>query len=309
MKEKRCDLIIIGGGPAGYTASLYTSRFKLKHLIISKLWGGMIAEAHKVGNYPSEAEISGLDLMEKMKKQVKKFDPGMITDEVEYLKKENDYFLITTKSGQEFRGKTVLLATGSRRRKLQLSKEEKFIGRGISYCATCDAMFYQNKVVGVIGGSDAATTASLYLAEVAEKVCQLYRGSELKGDSVWIEQAKKNPKIEIIYNIEIKELLGDDCLQGIKMSRPYKGKDVLNLDGLFVEIGSVPNTLLSAQLGLKVDNHGYIETQSDMSTSLPGVWSAGDITTGSNNFRQVITACAEGAIAAESISNFLRSKN
>jgi|AntAceMinimDraft_18_1070375.scaffolds.fasta_scaffold04666_8 thioredoxin reductase (NADPH) len=306
MKEEQYDLIIIGGGPAGYTASLYASRFKLKHLIISKLWGGTLTEAHKVCNYPSEIEISGMDLMEKMKKQVEKLNTEMIMDSVKSLKKENDYFLVATESGKEFKAKTILLAIGSKRRKLQLEKEEKFTGRGISYCATCDAMFYQNKVVGVVGGANAATTASLYLAEIAEKVYQLHRGSQLKGDSVWIEQAEKNPKIEIIPDVEIKELLGDDCLRGVEMSKPHKGKDVLNLDGLFVEIGSIPNILLSTQLGLKVDDHGYVETRSDMSTSLLGVWGAGDITTGSNNFRQAITACAEGAIAAESISNFLR---
>jgi len=175
------DLIIVGSGPAGLTASIYASRFKVNNLVIGRALGGLAFEAHKICNFPSESEIKGIDLVNKMQEHVKSLGAEIALNEVVGVKKENNKFKIITQNNKEFFGQTILLATGTEHRKLDFPEEDKFLGRGISYCATCDAMFYRNKTVAVIGGSNSANTASLYLAEVANKVYQIYRGDKLRG--------------------------------------------------------------------------------------------------------------------------------
>jgi thioredoxin reductase (NADPH) len=189
-----------------------------------------------------------------------------------------------------------------------LPDEDRLIGRGISYCATCDAMFFRSKTVGVVGGSDAANTAALYLADIADKVYQIYRGRELRGETAWIEQIQANPKIITLFETNITKLLGQNRLEAVELDRPYEGVDRLALEGLFVEIGSDPDRTLSDALGLTIDDKGYIVTAPDQKTSRDGVWAAGDITTNSDGFRQIVTACSEGAIAAHSIHKYLMAK-
>jgi thioredoxin reductase (NADPH) len=167
-------------------------------------------------------------------------------------------------------------------------------------------MFYRNKTVAVVGGSDSANTAALYLAEVATKVYQIYRGNALRGETAWIDQIKKNPKIELVLNTNITEFVGEKSLEAIKIDRTYNDQSELKIDGLFIEIGSDPDLKLMQQLGLQTSDKGYIVTQPDQTTSRPGIWAAGDITTNSNQFRQIVTACSEGAIAAESIFKHLQ---
>ncbi len=186
--------------------------------------------------------------------------------------------------------------------------EDKFTGHGVSYCATCDAMFYRDKTVAVIGGSDSANTATLYLAEIAKKVYQIYRRDKLRGEILWIEQILKNPKIEVIYNTQVKSLKGSEKLEKIILDQPYQGKQELIIDGLFVEIGTFPQKVLIKELKLETDKKNYIKVNQEQKTNQKSIWAAGDITNSSNNFHQVITACSEGAIAAESIFKFLQEK-
>jgi thioredoxin reductase (NADPH) len=167
-------------------------------------------------------------------------------------------------------------------------------------------MFYKDKTAAVIGAGNSALTAALYLAEVATKVYLVARGAELKGEVVWMDQVKNNPKIEVIFSTNVIGLTGENKLESIKLSQPYNGSDSLIVDGLFVEIGSAPDTAWLSNLGLKAEANGYLIVQSDQSTSQPGVWAAGDITNGSNGLHQVITACAEGAIAAGAIFKHLQ---
>ncbi len=307
--KNQYELIIIGSGPAGLTASIYASRFKVNNLIIGEALGGLAFEAHKICNFPSEIEISGVDLINKMQKQVEFFGGKILLEKVIKIKKrEDDKFQIITQSKKEFIARAILLASGTEHRKLGLPEEKKFVGKGVSYCATCDAMFFRDKNVVVVGGSNSAHTASLYLAEVAKKVYQIYRGDQLRGETAWIDQVLANPKIEVIYNTEVKKLIGEVNLEKIILSRPFQSTNQLYTDGLFVEIGTTPKQELIKQLDISTNEQGYIKVDASQKTSQKGIWAAGDITDGSNNMRQIITAASEGAIAAENIFKFLQVK-
>jgi len=299
------DLVIIGAGPAGYTASIYASRYKMSNVIIGEMPGGVITESHKVCNFPTEEEISGLELAVKMQKHAKNLGASEIFGRVTKIEKKNDNFVIST-ADKIVEARTVIFATGLERRRLDAPGEKDFIGKGVAYCATCDAMFFKNKVVAVLGGGDAATTAAIYLAEVATKVYQIYRGSGLKGEISWIELAERNEKIELILNTNVVEIRGEAKVESITLDREYVGKNTLAVDGVFVEIGSTPKTELASSVGVESSAAGYIKVDGTQSTNVPGVYAAGDITTASNGFKQVITACSEGAVAAESIYKFLQ---
>lgn len=303
------DLIIIGVGPAGYTAGIYAQRYKINNLIIGAFPGGLASQAHKIGNFPSEKEISGEELMTKIREHFQSLGGMVIFDEVVEIKKKKKnktlFFQISTKNNKKFRAKTLLLAIGTKRRKLNLPGEEKYIGKGVSYCTACDGFFYKNKKVAVVGGGDSAILASLRLAEIAKKVYQICSKDKLKGEKTRIEEIKKNRKIEILYNNKIIDLFGEKKLEGILLSQPFKNRKKLKIDGLFIEIGLVPDRVLIRQINLKTNRQGYIIVNQNQATSLRGVWAAGDITTSSAGFRQIITACSEGAIAIQSIQSFL----
>ena len=306
MAENTYPLIIIGAGPAGLTASIYASRYKIEHIVIGQAVGGLAFDAHEICNFPTEKEITGKDLSEKMQAHAESLGAVIFPDKVVRIKEENKLFKVITQRGKTFFGKTILLAIGTAYRQLNLPDEDKFLGRGVSYCATCDAMFFQDKVVAVIGGSDSANTASLYLAEIAKKVYQIYRRDKLRGEMAWVEQVMNNKKISVIYNTEVVGLKGNEKLEKVILNKPWQDKKELSVDGLFIEIGTVPQRLLIEQLSLETTDLGYIKVGPDQRTNKEDVWAAGDITTNSNNFRQIVTACAEGAIAAENIFEYLQ---
>ena len=303
MKEKKYSLVIVGAGPAGLTASIYASRYKLNHMVIGETLGGLAFTAHRICNFPTEKEISGADLVAKMCDQVESMGVSILTGRIVDISKKEEGFELTSDDGEIFLADTIILANGTEHRKIGLPDEEKYIGKGVSYCATCDAMFFRDKVAAVVGGSDSANTASLYLAELAKKVYQIYRGKELRGETVWVDKVKNNDKIEIIYETEIVGLKGDGKLEAVVLNQNNKE---IKVDGLFIEIGAIPHRDLADRLGLKVNERGYIEVTSDQRTSREGIWAAGDITSGSNNFHQIITACSEGAIAAENVFHFIQ---
>ena len=308
IKDKY-SLVIIGAGPAGLTASIYSSRYKIDNLIIGQALGGLAFEAHKICNFPSEQEIVGMELVNKMQKHAESLGAHLLIDKVIGVERQNKLFKLTTLNNQQFLSQTILLATGTVHRKMNLPNEEKFLGKGISYCATCDAMFYKNKTVAVIGGGNSAHTASLYLAEVADKVYQIYRGEKLRGETVWIDQIIGHKKIKVIFNTQVKAISGKEKLEKIILDKPYHGQKELILDGLFVEIGTLPQKALIKELGLETEANGYIKVKTGQTTNQPAIWAAGDITNASDNFHQVITACSEGAIAAQNIFKYLQEKN
>lgn len=302
----KTDLAIIGTGAAGYTASIYASRYKIDHVIIGQLPGGVITESHLVENYPTEESISGMELGLKMQKHAKNLGANEIMAKVDTIKKTNDRFEITLNNGELIDAKTILLATGTISRKLGVPGEKRLSGKGVAYCATCDGFFYRDKVAAVIGGSDSATTAGVYLADIAKKVYVIARGPELKGETAWIDQLKETDNVEIILNTNVLEILGDQKVEKIKLDNKHNDSEFLDLDGIFIEIGANPATQLAEELNADLNERKYIKVGPGQESSIPGLFAAGDLTTNSNHFKQVVTACSEGAIAAESIFKYLK---
>ncbi|RLG12430.1 hypothetical protein DRN73_02480 [Candidatus Pacearchaeota archaeon] len=285
------DLIIVGSGPAGLTAGIYSARYNLNFLVIGSLGGGTISEAHKVCNYPSQNNISGFELSQKMINHLKELGGEVKQEEVIQIKSEKNQFLVKTNK-QEYLAKKIILATGRKKQKLNVKGEEEFLGKGVSYCATCDAAFYKDKTVAVVGGGNAAITAALLLAEHAKKVYIIYRKkSFFRAEPAWVKQLEKEKKIESLFNTEITEILGENSVIKVKLNN----KKDLKLDGVFVEIGFTPDETFSNMLKLKTEK-GYIITDKKQKTNIKGVLAVGDAT--NNSLKQVITACAEGAIAA-----------
>ncbi len=307
VKDKY-SLVIIGAGPAGLSASIYASRYKTDNLVIGQALGGLIFEAHKVCNFPSEKEISGRALVEKMKEHVEDLGNPILLDKVSSVEKTEQGFKISTLSGKQILSSAIILALGTEHRKLGLPNESKFLGKGLSYCATCDAMFYQGKTVVVVGGANSAQTSSLYLSEIADKVYQIYRKGALRGERVWIDQVLANKKIEVIYSTQVVGLKGEGKLEKIVLDKPYHRKEEIETDGLFVEIGTKPESELIKDLNLKTNETGYVMVDNAQRTNRKGIWAAGDITTASNNLRQVVTASSEGAIAADSVFKYLQAE-
>jgi thioredoxin reductase (NADPH) len=300
------DVLIIGAGPAGYTASIYASRYGLKNVVIGATLGGYAAENHKVCNYPSEKEISGMDLMQKFYDHADSYGAPIVNEEIVEAGKRGDLFFVKTNSGKEYVGKAIVLAIGTRPRKLNVENEDKLLGKGVSYCFTCDGFFFRDKVVAVVGSGNSAHTASIFLARIAKKVYQIVRGKELKGEVELIDEVKNNSNIQVIYNTNVVAANGADKLESVRLDAELNGAATLLVDGLFIEIGAEPAISVFKNFKLKTDKDGFVKVGADQSTSEDGIWAAGDITTGSNGLRQIITACSEGAIAATSISRYLK---
>jgi thioredoxin reductase (NADPH) len=237
-----------------------------------------------------------------MYQQAKNFGAQIFEDEVVSFSKSENIFTVTTKAQGTFNAKTILLATGLARRKLNIPNEDKFIGKGISYCATCDAFFFKGKVVGVIGGGNSAAVAALLLKDYAEKLYIIQKYPELRCEPYWKQQIEATPNIEQITNAKVESILGDENVEGVVLDNGL----TIKLDGIFVETGSTPLASLAQMLGVKLDEHGFIIVDEHMKTNVDFVYSAGDITTGSAKLRQIVTAASEGAIAATSIYRALK---
>ncbi|MFH0929801.1 MAG: FAD-dependent oxidoreductase [Candidatus Moraniibacteriota bacterium] len=300
MNTETHDLIIIGAGPAGLAASIYASRYKVDHLVIGKEPGGQAVEAHNIENWPGTASISGFELTQKMRDHAEKLGGKIIMDSVSNIAKDEEIFSITAHTGQ-YKAKNIILALGMEYRKLSIPGEEEFKGKGVSYCPTCDAAFFGGKIVAVAGGGNSAASAAQLLSEYASKVYIVYRGEKLKVDPAYLENFAKNEKIEIVYNTNITEIRGENAVGKIILDKKYNEKDELEVQGVFVEIGSEPGVELVKQLDIEADEQGFIRVSADQSTNVVGVWAAGDATTGSNKMRQILTASAEGAIAAANV--------
>ena len=298
---KKYDLIIIGSGPAGLTAGIYAARYNLNFLIIGELSGGAISEAHKVCNYPSQNNITGFNLTQNMVNHVKELEGEINQEKVIKITGTDNNFIIKTNK-EEYNSKKIILAIGRKKQILNVKGEKEFLGKGLSYCATCDAAFYKDKTVAVIGGGNTAVTAALLLAEHSKKVYVLYRQkSFFRAEPVWVKQLEKEKKIEPIFNSNIKEIYGEDSVIGVTLNNNKK----LDVQGVFIEIGFKPNEELSNELGLKTEKD-YIIAGEEQETNIKGIYAAGDTT--NNHLKQVITAAAEGAIASTSIYETLKLK-
>jgi len=299
--DKTYPLAIIGAGPAGLSASIYASRYGVGHVVIGHLPGGQISETHEIDNYPGVDAAGGFEFAESLVAHARKFGAPIENRMVKKSAREDGGFVTTLDGGSEIRSRMILLATGTKRRTLGLEREADFLGRGVSYCATCDGFFYRGRTVVVIGGNNSAAGAAVYLSGIASKVYLVYRGEKLRAEEHVLKTLRAHPNVEIVLGTNVVSLVGEETLTAVKLDRTYEGSDTLPTDGLFIEIGSDPNADFARDLGVATDEGGFIRVAADMSTSVPGIFAAGDITDGSAKFRQVITAAAEGAIAARSI--------
>lgn len=301
------DLVIIGIGPAGLTASIYASRYKLNHVLVGQTLGGMIALAHKVENYPGFTSVTGVELSQKMEEQVKSLGGEIVKTTVGRIERIGEGFKVYGANGQIWETKTVVLANGSQRRQLNVPGEKEYLGKGVSYCTTCDAPFFRGKTVAVVGGSDSAVSGAIHAAAFADKVYLIHRRNEFRAEPVWVLEMEKNPKIIKIMENEVTEIRGDlGKVTGVVLAKPFNGQEFLAVDGIFIEIGGVPGTSLAIPLGVEIDKTGYLKVQDDMSTNVPGFFAAGDLTDKAQVLVQMTTACAQGAIASASVFKYLK---
>ncbi len=302
------DILTIGLGCAGYTASIYSARYKLKTFLVGAEEGGMGNTAAEVGNWPGDIEVRGPDLMERMKKHALSFG-DLVTFKiarVNDIQKITGGFEMTLENGEKVQGKTVIIATGSNKRHLGVPGEKEFAGKGVTYCATCDAFFYRNKTVAVLGGGDSAVEGAAIAAQVAKKVYLIHRKNTFRAEPFWVDKVKEKTNIEFVLERNVVEILGEAKVTGVKLDTPWNGQDILPVDGVFIEIGSTPAVDLSNKLGCETDARGFLKVDGAQRTNVPGVYGAGDVTSGSNYFAQFATSVGEAAVAANSVFNFLQ---
>ncbi len=307
MEKEIYDLIIIGAGPAGLGASIYASRYKLSHLVIGTEIGGQVVEAVSIENYAGFKSISGRELMEIFRGQTEELGTKIIQDCVVKITEKDGIFEVRTNTDNVIQSRSLIFALGMKPRKMNIPGEEELIGKGVSYCATCDAMFFRGKDVAVIGGGDSAATEALHLTEFANKVYLLYRDGSLKFEPYWADKIHQNQKIELVASHNISAIHGNEGRRVAAVAYDYAGeKKELPVQGVFIEIGSVPGVAIAKGLGVATDEQDYIIVDQTQATNITHVYAAGDVTTGSNKFRQIITAVSEGAVAAGSVYKALK---
>jgi len=295
-KKEIYDVAIIGTGPAGFSAAIYASRYKLKTIIFGKSAGGNMMWTPLIENYPGFEKISGVELAKKMEKQVEKLGVPILKEEVKSVCKNENLFGIQTEK-QAYFAKTIIIAWGTQKRKLNVPNEDEYIGKGIAYCATCDAPLFKNKDVAIVGGGNSAAVAAKVLREHVKKIYMIYL--DLIMDPVDIELLKKDKKIEFIQD-QVTEIKGN----GFVESAILKSGKKIDVSGIFVEIGDLPNELPCEKIKIKTDKKGYILTNNEMETSAKGVFAAGDCI--SKKLKQIINATGDGAVAAHSAFIFLK---
>ena len=303
-QEQEYDVVIIGGGPAGLTAGIYAGRGGLKTVILEKgLPGGQISQTDEVENYPGFPEgITGPELANRMAEQARKFGAEVVMDEVQGLEKNDQGFLVRAFE-RNYQARSVIIATGANPRKLGVPGEDKFYGRGVSTCATCDGFFYRDKEVVVVGGGDAAVEEGIFLTKFASKVTIIHRRDELRANKVAQERAFQNPKIEFLLSHVVTEVLGEENVTGVRVKNLKTGEEyVFPTDGVFVFVGSVPNTaFLEGVVELRPD--GYVAVTDEILTSVPGVFAAGDVA--DPIYKQLATSVGAGTRAAMTAEKWL----
>lgn len=304
MEQNIYDVVIIGGGPGGYTAALYAARANLTVLLLEKLTpGGQMGTTDVIDNYPGFPEgINGFELAMQMKQGAERFGVETKLSEVLSVDLKGAVKQIRTADGT-YQAKTVVLASGAHPRELGLAEERELRGRGVSYCATCDGMFYRGKTVVVVGGGNTAAADVLYLSKLCKKVYLVHRRDTLRASKVYLDPLQKAENVEFVWDSEVQEILQDGKIQGVLVRNKKSGeKTELSCDGLFVAVGYLPNTgLFRSQV--ETDEAGYVLADETTRTSLPGVYAVGDLRR--KPLRQVVTAAADGAVAAHFIEEYL----
>ena len=300
------ELAIIGGGAAGYSAAIYAVRAGIKTIAIDKgMGGGLTNVSPKIENYPGFESISGLDLMEKMKKHASKYADIHLNEEVKKIEKSADKFNIKT-TKEIYSVKAIILCVGTDYRKLNAPGEKELTGKGVSYCATCDGFFFKDKEVAVVGGGNSALIEAIFLKQIGcKEVYVIHRRDQLRAEKAYEDEAIEKG-VQIIYSTHVKSINGQQKIEYLEIHNVKTNKkSKFPVDGVFISIGEEPQNKLAKELGVKLDERGFIVTDEQQRTNVKGVYAAGDITGG---LRQVVTACAEGAVAALASTEVLGKK-
>jgi thioredoxin reductase (NADPH) len=296
------DVIIIGAGVSGYAAAMYAGRFMMKTLVIGETPGGTIILTDVTENYPGFKRLTGMELAEKIREHALEYGVELVEGRVSRVERNGNACFTVHTSGNSYHGKTVIFATGTKARKLNVPGEEKFASRGVHYCALCDGFFYRDKIIGVVGGSDSAAKEALLLSQYGKKVYIIYRGDEIHPEPINKKRVDENPRIEVITNTRVVEMKGRDKLEAVVLDKPYEGSSELSLDAVFIAIGHVPLSQLAVDIGVETNSKGEIKIDRLSRTNVPGVYAAGDVT--DSPFKQAITGVAEGVTAAYSAYQF-----
>jgi thioredoxin reductase (NADPH) len=301
------ELVIVGSGPAGYTAAIYAARAQLKPIIYegSVTAGGALMNTTEVENFPGFADgVMGPELMESMRKQVERFDAKIITDDIVEMKLTGDVKELTDGSGNTVKAKAVILAMGSAYKEIGLKNEKRLSGRGVSWCATCDGFFFRDQVIAVVGGGDSAMEEANFLTKFASKVVLVHRRDSFRASKIMVERADANPKIEFLFNHEVIDVLGEDKVTGLKLKNTVTGEESSkDFTGLFVAIGHLPRSELVASQ-VELNSEGYVQVEGrSAKTKIPGVFACGDLV--DFTYRQAITAAGSGCQAALDAERFL----
>lgn len=296
--ENNFDVIIIWAGSAWYPAGMYASRYEMKNLIIWAQPGGALATSHKVENYPGTISASWKQIMDNFREHAVASGSEILNEMVTEITKQNDIFDVKTSSGKQFSSKYVILATGNNHKKLWCVWEKEFLWKWVSYCATCDGMFFKNKEVIVVWWGNTALTESIYLSEICKKVYLIHRRNEFRAENTWIEQAKKRENIEFILNDEVEEIVWDKLWMTWVKLKSWKE---VKSDWIFVAVWTSPNTSLVDGLNPQKDEEWCLIVDKRQETSVKWLYAAGDVTTNSNKFKQTIMSAAEWCLAANSV--------
>jgi len=297
--SQKYDVVIAGQGAAAFAAGMYAARYQIRPVIIGETFGGETAIGGLIENYPGYPEIDGFDLMMKFREAVDKYEVPVLDDKVVGINKSSDGFMVTTLSGDEYFGSSVIIAVGRERRTLGLEHEEEWTGMGVSYCSVCDAPMHRGNKVAVVGGGDSAIKGATLLSKYADQVYLIYRKESFtRPEPVNLRHLNESSNIEKIFSTNVIELKGENGLESIVLDREYDGKSELEVDGIFVEIGADPRVDLARQLNVELNDIDEIIVDKTGRTNVEGVLAAGDITDASGDLKQTITAAAQGALAA-----------
>ncbi|EZQ10828.1 MULTISPECIES: thioredoxin-disulfide reductase [Acidianus] len=303
------DVIIIGLGPAAYSAALYAGRYVMKALVIGETPGGQLTEAGEVDDYLGLIKVNAQDMIRIFNSHIEEYNLPVILDTVEKYEKHGDLFVVKTKRKGEFKSKTIIVAVGVKRRKLNVPGEDQFTGRGVSYCSVCDAPLFKNREVVIVGGGDSALEGAELLSRYATKVYLVHRRDVFKGQPYYVEIVKQKKNVEFILNSTVTEIIGEKLVKAVKVKNLKTGEEkTLNVNGIFIEIGFEPPVEFAKVNGIETDSNGYIKVDEWMRTSTEGVFAAGDCTSTWLGFRQIITAVAQGSVAARSAYTFLNER-
>lgn len=303
MPNNMYDTIIIGAGCAGLAAAMYAGRLNLKTMIIADNIGGTITLTDVVENYPGFIRLTGQELADNLRKHAEDYKLEEAEAKVTKIRLNHGCYYVETSENRTYETKTIIFATGTEWRKLNIPGEKEFANKGVHYCALCDGAIYPNKIVAVVGGGDSAAKEALLLTQYASKVYLLVKGEKLRGEPINNDRVAKNPKIKVVTNISSRQIVGNKIVNGLVLDKPVNGSATLDLDAVFVAIGHIALSQLAKEIGVKTNEKGEVIIDHESKTNIPGFFAAGDVT--DTEFKQAITGASEGVTAAHSAYTYV----